>query len=448
MKIKRNYERIVDELLKIKKYIIVDIVVSLYDLSALRKDFSHLFNVEINHENMIQVISELALVIESRHKEGMPEVMEKIIQRNKKYIEYAGYQNFSLEQLKNIFAENKSPGLHNQGLTPEMVILYLFSENKFNHDYIPELIKEYEHYFQLSEEARKKHREFAQNLDSLPDTVELERYLYEQEELQNIENANWYEIATKFDCDYDEQNKRYNRVKRGFLLFYDVNIKILKEAKAHYDSITETLYSVARKLFIAGEKQKQVWKYCSNISEENRKLKTEVKQLRRQLSEIESKYKSISKSKPDEKDKQISQLLKENYYLKSRIEKLEQTVEQLQKAQEINKEITDDIVIPEQEIKTEKLLSLPEYQKIIVVGGKWNSKEKEILMQFLFNCDVKFIEAEKTIAKIDTISNADIVIFDTSRNAHKYFYIVKENANKLFIINKSNAEEVLMLFQK
>lgn len=157
--------------------------------------------------------------------------------------------------------------------------------------------------------------------------------------------------------------------------------------------------------------------------------------------------KSISKTSPENKEKQLTQTLKENYYLKTRIEKLEQVIEELQKAQEINKEIQEDLNIPEFKPPVEKI-TLPEYQTIAVVGGKWNSREKEKLQQMLSTCDIRFIEAEKTISKIDTIANADIVIFDTSRNAHKYFYIVKENANKLFLISSSQAEEVAKLLEE
>lgn len=181
MKIKRDYEKLVDELLKIKRHIIVDIIVNLYNIPALRKDFSQYFNSEINHENVVQVISELADIIEHKHKEGLPRIFEPIIKRNKQYVEFYGYQNFPIEKLKEIFAENKCPSLYDEGLTPEMMILYYFSQNMFNHDYISELIKEYEYYFQLAEQARLKHRDYEkltkQSGGDLPDIVELERYL-------------------------------------------------------------------------------------------------------------------------------------------------------------------------------------------------------------------------------------------------------------------------------
>lgn len=452
MKIKRDYEKLVDELLKIKRHIIVDIIVNLYNVPALRKDFSQYFNSEINHENVVQVISELANVIEFKHEEGLPKIFEPIIKRNKQYVEFYGYQNFPIEKLKEVFAENKCPSMHDEGLTPEMMILYYYSQNMFNHDYIPELIKEYEYYFQLAEEARLKHKDyeklFKESESNFPDIVELERYLFEEEDLKNIEEVNWQEIAEKFGCEYDEFTQRFNKVKRGFLIFYEVNIKALKEAKYHYDSVSSVVESYGRRIFSFANRLNQVWKYCSNISKENRDLRTQVKTLRRQLNELDSKYKSISKATEQSKEKQLAELLKENYYLKTRIERLEQEIQRLEQAQEINKEIVENVSIPEKEIEPSKTKkpAIPEYQTIAVVGGMWNSREKEQLQQRFPTCDVRFIEAEKTIAKIDTIANADIVVFDTSRNAHKYFYIVKEHAKQLFFVNKSDTEEVVGLF--
>ncbi len=452
MKIKRDYKRLVDELLKINRHIIVDIIVNLYNLPALRKDFSKYFNSEINHENIVQAISEIANIIEFKHENGLPEFFEPIIKRNKQYIEFYGYQNFPIERLKEIFTENKCPAMHDEGLTPEMMIFYYYSQNMFNHKYIPELIKEYEYYFQLAEQARAKHKDYEKILKNssseLPDIVELERYLFEEEDFKNIEDINWHDIAKKFGCEYDETTQRFNKVKRGFLIFYEVNIKAMKEAKYHYDSVSSVVEAYGRKIFSYVNKLNQVWKYCGNISKENRDLRTQLKTLRKQLNELDFKYKAISKASEQSKEKQLTELLKENYYLKTRIERLEQEIQKLEQAQEINKEISNDIIIPEQErkiLETKKTI-IPEYQTIVVVGGTWNSKEKEQLQQKLPTCDVKFVEAEKTIAKIDTISNADIVIFDTSRNAHKYFYIVKEKAKQLFFINKSNPDEVINLF--
>ncbi len=345
MKIKRNYKKIIEKLIEINPHIVADIFVDIYTLATLRKDFSEYFDAEINSENILYAITELARIVLSKHPQALEEILEKVIKRNKQYIEFCGYHKYSIEQLIEEFNKNKCPSIHGEGITPGMMLFYLFGENLFNHEYIPELIKYYEIHHQKAKEAKDR---YAYQPDiPPPDITKVEQYLYEVEDLQNLENADWYGIAKDFKCEYDEETKTYNKVKRGILLYYDTNIKFLKEAQATYESLIETFYLMSKKLYNSFEKQKIAWKHLSSIAEENSKLKSQVKALRKQLNELESKYKSLNKSTPQNRDKQLTELFKENYYLKTRIEKLEQIIENLEKAQEINKEIQENIVIPE-----------------------------------------------------------------------------------------------------
>lgn len=444
MKIKRDYKKLVNELIKIRPQIIIDMIVNLYTLATLRKDFGLFFDSDITTENFIHAVAQLAGIIVTEHPRGLEPIMEKIIIRNKKYIEFTGYHKFSLEKLIEEFQKDKTPSLHGEGVTPEMMILYFYAEGFYNHPFIPELINQYEISFQKSEKARQKISELFE-FPSEPDITEIEKYLYEVEELQNIEDVDWHGIAKRFKCEYDEQTKTFSKVKRGLIVFYDTNIKVLKEMKASYETLFETFYTMAKRLYLSMEKQKQAWMHMSKLAQENRTLRSQVKALRKQLSELESKFKAVGKATAQTKDKQLTELLKENYYLKTRVEKLEQAVERLEQAQEINKEIVENLPEPEP-VSIDKALTPPEYQTVVVVGGNWNSREKEALQQTLPTCEVKFIEAERTIARLDTISNADIVIFDTSRNAHKYYWIVKENARSLYLINKSSKDKVIELF--
>ncbi len=445
MKVKRDYKKLVNRLIQIRKEIIVDIITGIYTLSTFRKDFGSFFSSDITTENLIQAITLIAETVLTKHPDGLDVIMEKIITRNKKYIEFMGYHKLSLNELIEEFKKDKTLSIHGEGITPEMMILYYYGENLFNHEYIPELIKQYEIYFQKSEETRMQYVKNISDTDSIPDVTQIERYFYESEDVQDIEDVDWQNVAKQFRCEYDEENKTFNKVKRGLILFYDTNIKVLKEMKASYESAFETLNAVSKRLVLSLEKQKEAWKHFNKLAEENRNLRTQIKSLRKQLSELETKFKSLNKATPQVKEKQLTELIKENYYLKTRIEKLEHQIEQLQLAQEINKEIVENVVIPESAVK-EKVPVLPEYQTIAIVGGRWNSREKELLQQALPTCEIKFIDAEKTIAKMDTICNADFVIFDTSRNAHKYYYLIKENVKNLYLINKSTSNTVVEIF--
>jgi len=446
MKLKRDYEKILQECLNIDPYFFVDVVVSLYGLQEVRHDFQEFFREPINQDNLYQALLEISKNIMSQHY-GFEKFLEKVIKRNNSYIQLAGYNTFTQEQLSQIFSEDIVPSIHRRGITPEMMILYYFSNNMFKHKDIEFLIEQYGIYKEKAEQARQRYAEQNPVPEKLPSQIDMEAFLYAQEDLQYIENADWQGIAERFGCEYDEENKVYNKVKRGYLLYYDVNIEMLKEIKNDYEHYFELLFALQNRLFLFKEKQYVIAKEIHKLKEENRTLRIENKRLKKTLTELEHKLRAFAKTKDDSKEKEYLKILKENYYLKTRIEKLEQTIEDLEKAEEINKEIQENITIekPAIEIPSKQL---PEYQTIAIVGGKWNSREKELLQEKLNTCEVIFIEPEKTIAKIDTISNADTVVFDTSRNAHKYHEIVKQNVRKLFYINKSSAEEVIKLFQQ
>ena len=350
MKLKRDYEKILQECLNIDPYFFVDVLVSLYGLQEVRHDFQEFFREPINQDNLYQALLEISKNIMSQHY-GFEKFLEKVIKRNNNYIQLAGYNTFTQEQLSQIFSEDIVPSIHRRGITPEMMILY-----------------------------------------------------------------------------------------------YDVNIEMLKEIKNDYEHYFELLFALQNRLFLFKEKQYVIAKEIHKLKEENRSLRIENKKLKKTLTELEHKLRAFAKTKDDSKEKEYLKILKENYYLKTRIEKLEQTIEDLEKAEEINKEIQENITIEKPAIEIPPK-QLPEYQTIAIVGGKWNSREKELLQEKLNTCEIILIEPERTIAKIDAISNADIVVFDTSRNAHKYHEIVKQNVRKLFYINKSSAEEVVKLFQ-
>jgi len=97
----------------------------------------------------------------------------------------------------------------------------------------------------------------------------------------------------------------------------------------------------------------------------------------------------------------------------------------------------------------EIVVDLPEFASVVVSGGRWNSKERNLAEELFASSssNVVFIPSGETIRKQDTIKNADLVIFDMSRHAHAYYYKIKKLNRNILHINKSNAESVRALFE-
>lgn len=445
MTIKVNTKRVITELLKINEHMVMDIIFDLYDIDALKEDFSKHFNVEINTENMVAVLGELIKAIMRRDKVSSV-IFSAVIRRNRKYVEFAGYHKRSIDELRELFNQEKVPSLHREGVSPQMMILYWFSNNMFNHSMIPALVEEYQKWHSVAEaEARRYSETLGMKDVHYPSTEELIRRMFEEENLRGIEHVNWQEIARQFGCEYDEESRTFSKVKRGILLYLDTAIQEARDARSRYESETAVVRNHIKRAYNLIEKAVQHWKAYRKAVEENRKLGSEIKSLRKELRDLTEKYRTLSKSTPEGRQEELNRLMRENYYLKLTVERLEQRINELEKAEEINREIIEDLQVTEEQ-KVVVFPQLPEFQTIVIVGGRWTSDERGRLEDALRTCEVKFIEAEKTIARIDTIANADIVIFDTSRNAHKYYYLVKEKAGRLFMINRSTADAVMGLF--
>ena len=146
------------------------------------------------------------------------------------------------------------------------------------------------------------------------------------------------------------------------------------------------------------------------------------------------------RSKVNKKD-DIIKLEKENYYLKSQVEKLElENAELLQTIKEL-KEIVEDLPITIDKIEPTNVY---EGQSIVVVGGHWSEKEKDnVRVSYIAD----FIEAEDIIKYTNRIKNYDLIVFDTSRNSHINFNRLKNNS-KLRLISMSKKDRIDELFVK
>jgi len=445
-KIERNYKKIREKLIEINPEIFIDILTSLYNDNALKTDFQKYINKSYSLEtDAITVIPAVAreIINNLKHAEKM---LADIIKRNNNYISRTSFIDMSQEQLTSEFNKNIVPSLHGVGISPDMLILYNFSKHIFKGADIDFLKKEY----LLALEKIKTN--VIEN--SAPETIQLEGRLknsitesdfvdYFNDNFKSCDDAVFEEIGNKYHCSYQKEIRAYNNVRRGVILFLHNKLQ---------DAIDEILYakhlyvSMGRligKLNLFAGKQHHIVSENQKLRETTAAAERKIKALQRENFELQ-KLSGKKVENKSELERQLAEKEKENYYIKSRVEQLEEKIAILEEEKAINTEIAENIEIgtPAQTKKPE----VPEYQNIIILGGYWNSREKEAVTEFFaeHNSTVDFVEAEKTLRNIDRIENADLVIFDTSRNAHKYYARVKKL--NLLHITKSSAEKLTSLF--
>ncbi|MBC8384612.1 MAG: hypothetical protein H8E57_03725, partial [Candidatus Cloacimonetes bacterium] len=252
-------------------------------------------------------------------------------------------------------------------------------------------------------------------------------------------------IEQRFMCRYDKWKKEFNNVKRGVLFFLFTQIDHVDKYNKYTQEMSDYLYREADELreekeltLFARKQYPRMIQQINKLKEANKKLKKENIRLDKRV------IKKIEKGNNIELEKQLHKLQKENNYNLSRLEKLEEQLAIFEEEKKLNENLQDNLQIDEKPKTTEP--DLPEYQNIVIMGGRWNSKNRKEVIEYLTTNEVEFIEADKTLRHFDKIANADIIFYDTCYNSHNYYYRAKKCNAVFYHINNSNLLEFKKIF--
>lgn len=446
-KIKKNYKKMIEEFMKINKEIILDLIISLYDEKSIEADFRPYMR-SYNYSNR-ENFAILPIIYDEiiNKKEKYEEFLELIFSRNNTYIRNNGFHDISIEKLEKEFQRELLPAHHKQGIAPEMMIAYYYSRNIFNNEII-EISKK--KYVQTLEKVKERgpvyvpqEIEIETKLKQISDEI---NFFLNEKEIKDFEKNDFKQISEKMHCEYDEDTHTYNNVKRGVIVYLYAKLDTLFEDLGYNQALLTSLKKGVVRMNIVGENQAALLKELFENKEKRINEERKNKNLSKEVSELRKIIAKKDDNNTENKEKEIQKLNSENYYLKTRIDKLEEQIALLEEEKKINTTIEENIVIEKEKI-IEFQKEIPEFSNIIILGGRWNSKLKEEIEKYFENNEVEFIEAEKTIRNFDRISNADIVIFDTSYNSHAYYMKIKPFVKKLYHISKSNLSNIENIFE-
>jgi len=438
----RNHTRIINLLLELDDYIFVDIIPCLYTEKGIREEFSHLFKTEaINETNFLEFMSVLATVIGEEEK-NYKEVLDRLIKRNESYLKKKGYLDMHFDQLEKEMSDGRVPSLHDSGVSPAMMLLYYHSKNVFEGEHIDRLKAMHAEQSEIIEGLNIDVKVKMNNkLRGSLSEAEFSSYVSEAEK-KVLDEKKLNDIEKNFQCHY--QNGVFNGVKRGVLLFFHEKFSDMLENNEHAMRIVRTVLRNLANITLFARKQQNLIKDRLLVKEENAKLNRRVRTLQRELKlHLKPEPEPATHTEPE---KEIERLKRKNNHLALRIETLEEYISELEKEKDINREISENISIKvEKEVIREKP-DVDDYYTIVVSGGHWNSRTREEVIKSFPENEIIFIPAEKSIRSIDTIENADLVVFDTSFHAHKYYSLIKKKSVNLCHISKSSLAAVRELF--
>jgi hypothetical protein len=447
MKVKRDYERIIDEIALIDNRIMFQIINEVFNGITLAQIFNDI-KKPVPHF--------IASIIMLRPKKiDYKDLLRKVIEHNNASLYDLYPATITVEELEAKIDNFKFSYDYQTEMVYHSVLLKFFSENIFHNKIVDHIRAKCCEYI----DKRKAEFKHIPGVDKLH-CVELSEKLKDTQ-TEGLFNAMMFEIgdcsdkfpderilniSEKFLCNYDAEQKVFHDVKRGILMFLMYNIEELFDNKAVledcYESVALDISKLKKERHGIGIVRKAYYADKDKILKlraANKSLKKENKRLNDRV------LKKIDKSSQTDLESKVHLLQKDNNYHLSRIEKLEEQVAILEEEKKLNEKLADNISI--EELPKKKTAEKPEYQNIVVMGGRWTSNNRKEVLEYLPTNDIDFIDADKTLRYFDKIANSDIIFYDTSYNGHDYYYKAKKCSAAFYHINRSNALEFKKIFE-
>ena len=448
MKIRHDYERIIDEIALIEPKIMIIIVEELYPNDNV-KDF--------DTSNINSTCNSVAYSIMFRSKGvNYRKLLATVIKKNHEVVGKEITYHKTYEEIVELIKHRaKQTGKRGDNFY-YLVLFKFFSQHMFQGEIIDklkekctELSKNALNYTKkLNKEIRKDEIILSEELKGSQTEAffnDLVFEYYSSRSHYKIFDAN--AIEKKFMCRYNGGKKTFNNVKRGILFYLFKQINYLEGFNTYAHEMSDYLQREADNLRVEKELTLFVRKEYPTLIQQINKLKETNKKLKKENKRLDNRViKKIEKGNNIELEKHLHNLQKENNYNLSRIEKMEEQIAIFEEEKKLNENLQDNIEVDEKPKTTQS--ELPEYQNIIVMGGRWNSKNRKEVIEYLATNEVEFIDADKSLRYFDKITNADIIFFDTSYNGHDYYYKAKKLGSEFYHINHSNLLEFKKIFEK
>lgn len=428
----RGRNQLVKKLLEINEHIIIDLIVDNFNEHLLNSAFKVDATLSLNYSDRIIYITKNILA-------GNEKYLNTVINYNNTYITENGYDKLTEEEYKEKCPNNEVRSLTDSGINAEQMILYIMTTGKMKNKLA--FFKEF-----YKEDLKKVEKYTKDTLSKKPEMLELLQGTQFEMEFQEFINNNYKGIdkidfeglADRYRIKYNNFNDTYT-VPSGFVVFFENKTMEMFNKLESFNLNFGLLHGNLKRIDGYLKDIEKIQEESKRTAEESKTIKAKNESLNK-INEFQKA--KILAYESGEKDKLIKESQKEINYLYGQIESLKEEINNIE--QDENNTIEENITIEEIEKQIEKEKTDLQNKNIIVLGGKWNSKNRGEVESYIDSQSgtIEFIEANKIFRNSEKIANKDIVVFDTSFNSHAAFYKVKSIARKIIYINKSNIEEI------
>ena len=428
----KGRNQLVKKLQEIDEYIVMDLIIDNFNEHLLNNAFKVDATLSLNYSDRIIYITKNIVV-------GNEKYLNTLINYNNTYITENGYDKLTEEEYKGKCSNNEVRSLTDSGINAEQMILYIMTTGKMKNKL--EFFKEF-----YKEDLKNVEKYTKDTLSQKPEMIELLQGTQFEMEFQEFINNNYKGIekidfeglANRYRIKYNSFNDTYT-VPSGFIVFFEnKSLEIFNKLES-FNLNFGLLHGNLKRIDGYLKDIEKIQEESKRTAEESKIIKAENENLKK-INEFQKA--KILAYESGEKDKLIKESQKEINYLYGQIESLQEQIKNIE--QDENNTIEENIKIEGIEQQKEKEKTDLQNKNIVILGGKWNSKNRGEVESYIDseNATIEFIEANKIFRNSEKIANKDIVVFDTSFNSHAAYYKVKSITENLMYINKSNIEEI------
>jgi len=428
----RGRNQLVKKLQEIDEYIVMDLIIDNFNEHLLNNAFKVDATLSLNYSDRIIYITKNILA-------GNEKYLNTLINYNNAYITENGYDKLTEKEYNEKSLSGEIRSIAGVGIASEQMILYIMTTGNLKEklEFFKKLYnKDLENYRTFEKDTLEKKPEMIELLQGTQFEIEFQEFI--NNNYKGFEKIDFEGLADRYRIKYNNFNNTYT-VPSGFVVFFEnKSLEIFNKLES-FNLNFGLLHGNLKRIDGYLKDIEKIQKESKRTAEESKTLKAENENLKK-INDFQKA--KILAYESGEKDKLIKESQKEINYLYGKIESLQEQIKNIE--QDENNTIEENITIEEIEKQIEKEKTNLQNKNIIVLGGKWNSKNRGEVESYIDseNATVEFIEANKIFRNSEKIKNKDIVIFDTSFNSHAAYYKVKSIARKIIYINKSNIEEI------
>lgn len=428
----KGRNQLVKKLQEIDEYIVMDLIVDNFNEHLLNSAFKVDTTLSLGYSDRIIYITKNIL-------KGNEKYLNTLINYNNTYITENGYDKLTEEEYKEKCLNNEVRSLTDSGINAEQMILYIMTTGNLKEKlvFFKKLYKkDLESYKVFEKDTLSKKPEMLELLQGTQFEMEFQEFI--NNNYKGIEKIDFEGLADRYRIKYNNFNDTYT-VPSGFVVFFENKTMEIFNKLESFNLNFGLLHGNLKRIEKYLKDIEKIQEESKRTAEESKTLKAENENLKK-INDFQKAKILAYESK--EQDKLVKEQQKEMNYLYGQIESLQEQIKNIE--QDENNTIEENIKIEEIEQQEEKEKTDLQNKNIIVLGGKWNSKNKGEVQSYIDseNGTAEFIEANKIFRNSEKIANKDIVIFDTSYNSHSSFYKVKSIARNIIYINKSNLDEI------